>query len=998
MMKFIPLNVFSNYALLKSALTLEEYFAILLKRDIQSAGISDPEYLFAFPHFHKLAQKKGIKPLFGVRYQVENTELVFYIKNKDGYRALLALFERAFENPLTFSDLKTYTANLIVILPTNNLRNAELNEDYFRDFFKKWAMVTTDFYIGLERETPAFSAFLRAFALKFNYEIVAFPHIKYANAKDYQTYRMIEAIRETTTLDITDVIEGPDYFLSSEELSFLYLENEHENTLKISEAITFNLHEKHSLKLPLPSGNDALTEVTRRTHQKLEALGLSGNQTYVKRLEHEIATINKLGFLNYFLIVSDYVAFARHANILVGYGRGSAPGSLVSYLLEITFVDPLKYDLLFERFLNPARVSMPDIDIDFMDTRRGEVIAYLKARYGEDHVAQIVTFQTNAAKASLRDAGRIYNIDLKFINRLSQSLGPTSTYSLREAYKLVPAFKALIDSDAYNLEIIRQAVKLEGFPRQSGLHAAGIIIDGEPLSYSLPTFNNNGMRVTQYEMAFLEEQGFLKVDILGLSNLTFIQNIIQLIKEVHGTSLDYYTLDVHDPTIYAVIRDGLTSGLFQLESDGMRKAIKEIKPSNFNDVTNLLALFRPGPMQYISDYAEAKEGQRKVSYLNADFERILAPTYGIMIYQEQIMQVVTAMADFSLAEADLLRRAISKKDEKIIINQKKYFLEGATKKGFSNTESEKVFNDILKFADYGFNKSHSVVYAMTTMALAYLKTYYPHEFYREHLKNMINDPKKFAFVRSELSTLKITLLGPDIHHSTTEFITHQKALLFPLSAIVGVNPESVATILKLRQEKPFTTVQDFFFRAYNHGISENELLALIEGGALDTFDGNRAMLKAMLKTYIPSLEIGLFNDEQALKSIIIAPVTDNQQTRINEEVARLRFPVSSNPLHFIKRSDTLPLKEALRQEAGTVKTLGIITSYRSIKTKRGETMAFATLSDYENTINLVIFPRAFASMTKPLVIGEIYTILATVERKDDELQLIILSVERYQHD
>ena len=997
MMNFIPLNVFSNYALLKSALTLDEYFMLLSKRNIKSAGISDPQYLYAFPYFQKLATKKGIKPLFGVRYLIENTDVILYIANKEGYRDLMAIFEVDFKGQLTLNSLKLFSDNLIVILPTSNLNTLELNEDVYRDYFKKWAMATSSFYIGLERESIEKTTFLRAFATKYNYDIVAFPHIKYATSEDYQTYLMIAAIREGTTLEMNQITTGPDYFLSDDDLARLYEEHELLNTVKISEKLAFSFGEKHPLNLPLPTTNSALAEITQRTHEKLRSLGLNTNETYLKRLNHEISVIEKLGFLNYFLIVSDYVRFARGADILVGYGRGSAPGSLVSYLLNITFVDPLKYDLLFERFLNPARISMPDIDIDFMDTRRNEVIDYIKRRYGDDHVAQIVTFQTNAAKASLRDAGRIYNIDLKFINRLSQSLG-TTTYSLREAYKLVPAFKTLIDADGYNLEIIRQAVKLEGFPRQSGLHAAGIIIDGEPLSKSLPTFMNNGMRVTQYEMAYLEEQGFLKVDILGLSNLTFIQNIINLVREVHGVNLDYYQLNFHDPHIYEVIREGLTSGLFQLESDGMRKAIKEIKPSSLDDVSALLALYRPGPMQYINDYAQAKRGELKVTYLNDDFKRILGPTYGIMIYQEQIMQVVTAMAGFSLAEADLLRRAISKKDEKIIINQKKHFLEGAKAKGFSLNESEKVFNDILKFADYGFNKSHSVVYAMTTMALAYLKTYYPHEFYRELLKNMINDPKKFALVRSELTALNIAILGPDINHSSTEFVTHENGLLFPLSAIVGVNSESVHKIIALRREKPFSSVQDFFFRTYNTGISETELNALIEAGALDRWEANRALLKTMLLTYIPTLEIGLFNDENALKSILIAPIEENRQIRINEEVSRLRFPLSSNPLDYIKIVDTHPLKEILIKENGTVKTFGIITSYRQIKTKRGDPMAFATMSDYENTLNLVIFPRALQTITTPLIIGDIYIIVATIEKKDDELQLIVSSAERYQND
>ncbi|MFA5486302.1 MAG: DNA polymerase III subunit alpha [Bacilli bacterium] len=997
MMKFIPLNVYTNYALLQSALTLEEYFKALKKQKISAAGISDPNHLFAYPYFKRGAEEHKIKPLFGVRLNVFDTDLILYIKNDLGYRNLLTIFELKNKGELTEGTFKKLTKHLVVILPSSTLRNLSFQTREIVDFTKRFAMITNHFYLGLELENAEFNANLRDFATKYNYDIVAFPHVLYVKPEDYKTYLMIEAIREGNFLDISDNPRGENYFLEDTRLTNNYLENELANTVKISEELSFTFTIKRDFHFPLPGNYNPQVKIRNLVNAKMEEYGFNHKKEYVDRLAHELNIIESLNFVNYFLIVSDYVRFAKENDILVGYGRGSAPGSLVSYLLGITHVDPLKHNLLFERFLNPARVTMPDIDIDFMDTRRNEIIDYIKKTYGEERVSQIVTFQTNAAKASLRDAGRIFNIDLRFINRLSKSLGNTN-YSLREAYKNIPRFKNLIDSDRYNLEIIRHAVKLEGFPRQSGLHAAGIIIDSEPLYLNLPTFFNNDIRVTEYEMGFLEDQGFLKVDILGLSNLTLIDNIIKDVNKLYAANINFYDLNFDDPTIYKVIQDGLTIGLFQLESEGMGRAIKQVRPENFADVSALLALYRPGPMEYIGDYAFRKHEKVEISYLNDELKEILAPTYGIIIYQEQIMQLVSVMAGFNLAEADLLRRAISKKDEKIILEQKGAFLKGAKLKGYKERDAIKVFNDILKFADYGFNKSHSVVYAMTTMALAYLKTYYPHEFYKEILKSTINDRKKFQLVRNELKALNIALLPPSVLESTTEFIKSGNDLLFPLSEIIGLNIDSARKIIKLREERPFNSLENFFFRAYNDGITNEEFMALIESGALDTFNKNRDYLKKLLTSFLPILEVKLFTDEKALSTIIVEAPDEDLKLRTENEVKRLRFPLTLNPLALVNVKGATPLAKLSAINSGYITTFGLLVSYRPIKTKKGEQMAFAAISNYTDLLNLVIFPSTFNALNEPLSINEIYVVTGKIEIKDNEKQLIVQTLERLKHE
>lgn len=995
-MSFIPLNVFTNYALLQSALTLDDYLKTLKNRNIKAAGVSDPDTLFSYPHFAKKSREFHIKPLYGVRLNFEGSSLVIYPQNEKGYRELLALLEVKNKRELTLQDLKENSTNLIVIIPSSAIHNLELKEQIMQKYFYNFAINTTSLYIGLERENAELTAFLREFSDKYNYALVAFPLIKYAKSEDHKTLLMIEAIREGKSFSIYDISSGPDYILSDAELNNYYSENELKNTHLISDLINFDLSVKHDLNFPLPGAYDPNKKIDELTLNALKAKGLDNNKKYIERLTHELSIIRNLGYVNYFLIVSDYVNFAKKAGILVGYGRGSAPGSLVSYLLGITHADPLEHNLLFERFLNPERVSLPDIDIDFMDIRRGEVIDYIKKTYGEDKVANIVTFQTNAAKASLRDTGNVFNIDPKFINRLSNSLGNTN-YNFRDAYRNIKAFRDLVDNDTYNLEIIKNATKIEGFPRQSGLHAAGIIIDGEPLAKNLPTFFNNGLRVTQYEMGFLEEHGFLKVDILGLSNLTFVHNIISLVKENHHIDIDFYNLKFDDPRIYDVIRNGHTLGLFQLESAGMRKAIATIKPTNFDDVSALLALYRPGPMKYIDEYALRKEGKSPITYINDDLIDILKPTYGIMIYQEQIMQIAATMAGFSLGQADILRRAIGRKDEKIILEQKDAFFAGAKKRGYSRKDTEKVFDDILRFADYGFNKSHSVVYAMLTTALAYLKTYYPYEFYQELLRGLVSDNIKFTLARQELKALNIKISRPCVLKSTTEFIRTNNSINFPLSAINGLNRESANIIIRLREQKAFSSVQDFFFRSFKAGVTAEEFIALIEAGALDSFNTNRAQLKVMFNTYLPTLDIGLFDNEAALHAIIV-PETKESDDRLDLEISRLRFPLSGNPLDKLKLKDIERVSHILELEDGYIKTYGVLTSLRLIKTKKGDEMAFATASDYEEEINLVFFPRVLAEVKGMLTRNNIYIMAGKLETRDGQKQLVVNTLERVQNE
>ena len=429
----------------------------------------------------------------------------------------------------------------------------------------------------------------------------------------------------------------------------------------------------------------------------------------------------------------------------------------------------------------------------------------------------------------------------------------------------------------------------------------------------------------------------------------------------------------------------------------MRKAIATIKPTNFDDVSALLALYRPGPMKYIDEYALRKEGKSPITYINDDLIDILKPTYGIMIYQEQIMQIAATMAGFSLGQADILRRAIGRKDEKIILEQKDAFFAGAKKRGYSRKDTEKVFDDILRFADYGFNKSHSVVYAMLTTALAYLKTYYPYEFYQEILRGLVSDNVKFSLARQELKALNIKISRPCVLKSTTEFIRTNNSINFPLSAINGLNRESANIIIRLREQKAFSSVQDFFFRSFKAGVTAEEFIALIEAGALDSFNTNRAQLKVMFNTYLPTLDIGLFDNEAALHTIIVPEIKESDD-RLDLEISRLRFPLSGNPLDKLKLKDIKRVSHILELEDGYIKTYGVLTSLRLIKTKKGDEMAFATASDYEEEINLVFFPRVLAEVKGMLTRNNIYIMAGKLETRDGQKQLVVNTLERVQNE
>lgn len=994
MKDFTYLHSYSAYSILKSGMSVNDYVLALEKIGVKKAGLSDLSFFYGQPHFFNLARKHNITPLLGIDIIYEDLILTFYPKNEEGYKALIAISKQALENNLVDQTIKANRENLILIIGNNQVFTNErfTNEaNGPRNIFKRFALLVDDFFIGLELDenNKKIKDLTRDFARKYDYKLVAFPHVKYVNSDDAINQELAKAIASSNELGTTKTMRGTNHLYTLEQLEELYTKEECENTIKLAQLIDFELDKKRGILLKFPLVDTSSKQfIKQECDKRLSTLNLDTNK-YRDRLAYELKVIDDMGYNDYFLIVSDFVKFAKNNQILVGPGRGSAAGSLVAFLLDITTIDPLKYDLLFERFLNPARQTMPDIDIDFMDVRRDEVVHYLKRKYGENNICNIVTFQTNAARQSIRDIGRIYNIDLKHINLLTKSLG-TTLLNLRDSYRKIKSFKTLVDSDPFYLEIIALAAKIEGFPRQTGMHAAGLILNNEPLINSLPIFTNNGINMSQYEMEYLEAQGFLKMDLLGLTNLTTIANTLNLIEIYQGIKINYEDIPFDDPQVFATIASEKTMGIFQLESGGMLRAIRQIQPTEFNDIVAVLALFRPGPMENIPLYAQRKLNDSSVKYLNEEFKKILAPTYGIIVYQEQIMQIVRVMAGFSYAEADLFRRAISKKDEKQLERLKKDFISGSLAQGYSLDDANKTFADIHKFADYGFNKSHSVAYAKLACQMAYLKTYYPLEFYAAILDKTTNSDTKFPQIVSEMKQIGLKLLLPCVNESSQSFVPKGKMLRLPLSIIKGISNDKAQRLLNEREKNgKYLSLANFLTRMNFVDLSKNDLRLLCEAGALDAFKHTRNTCLAQIDNLDLYKNYGLGDEQNYLAPIEIEVIADDQKYRIAREVELIGLALSDNPLKYI---DEVMKKQGFSKiinlNQNHPKIYGYIKAVKTIKTKKGDQMAFLTLSDYENEIDVTLFPNIYARYFNQLDTNRIIAITGLYQVREQKPQIV----------
>ncbi|MCD8194967.1 MAG: DNA polymerase III subunit alpha [Coprobacillus sp.] len=967
---FNPLHIISGYTFLSSGLTVDKIVSCLKKGNYLGGALTDEGVLYALPEYYTKCEEAGLVPRMGIQLEIDGILCCLYIKDEDGYRGLCRLSKSLDGMVTTLEDVKEYTDKLTLIIDTNTDKFKTLLED--EEALKKtllsFSRVYKDMYLGVEiskKEEREYVAKIREFATRYPYNLVAFPKIRYEKEDDAIVLKIVNAIKNEETL--TEKSEkGMECFHPQSFYEKLYTKEEIDNTEKILKDSTFTYKVKRGKMIKFP------TENSKKLIRELSEKGLKEkgiyNDTYKERLDKELDVIDSMGYNDYFLVVSDYVKASREKGILTGPGRGSAGGSLVAYTLDITQIDPIKNDLQFERFLNKSRKSMPDIDIDFMDTRRDEAVAYVKEKYGENKVANIITFQTILARQALRDIGRVYNYKEEHIDRLCKML-TNPHYSLRESYKYIKPFKEEVDRDKYILEIVTLASKIEFLPRQEGLHAAGIIINDQPLEEVIPVKTDfEGNYITQYEMGYLEEDGFLKMDFLGLRNLTIIDSCVKQINEDYNLNLDPYNLPYDQKETYQIICKGETMGIFQLESAGMKRAIKEIEPSSFNDIVALLALFRPGPMDSIPIYSKRKKGLEKVTYSSPEMEKILSPTYGIIVYQEQINQIAIVMAGLSGDEADNFRRAVSKKEKDIIASEEEKFINGAIANGYTQKEGKETFDLIAKFANYGFNKSHAVGYATITLEMAYLKAFYPLEFYSAIMQygSNISDSKFNEYIQ-EMRKNGVDILLPSINKSSTSFKIYQGKLVYPLTGIKNMNMAMTYNIVKEREENgEFTDFYQFVTRMHPYKISESQVLKLIDAGAFDQLNPSRASLRSSINYAFQLAKLSYNGESQidlglALPKPKIIKDEDDTKENLEKEYEALGIILSDNPLSYRKdvlvANNVTPIADVKEGEKTTI--AGILITKKVIQTKGKKQMAFIKIFDESGEMEITVFPDLY---------------------------------------
>ena len=1022
-MAFIPLHIRTSYSFLKSGILLKNLFNVAKKYGYEEMGICDLNVMYSYPEFNSLAKENNIKPIFGLDIEVEDFYLSLMLKNENGYRNLCKIVSLISKNKyndkeIILDELKNYFKDVICIIPTN--KNSCFNQinDNLLPIIKKISSYFDDFYIGLEIYTDnsvPHANLIRNFADKNNLNIIAFPFVSYINKEDAKVIDVLDAIRENRSIDRNFESSYPYFYLKpKDEISHFYNEEEINATSSIYKMINFDFDNKrgkliHYLK-------DFSDEETRdffinKINDGVAKLNIDlNNKIYKNRLNKEYSVIKKMGFINYFLVVQDYINFAKNNNIPVGPGRGSAAGSLISYALGITDVDPIKYNLLFERFLNIKRNSMPDIDIDISDIKREDVIEYLINKYGYNHVARVSAFQTIAAKQAIRDTGRVYGIEQTIVNEVSKAIPDNfkdenaKNFSLDYAYENIPALKNLIDSDEEYQFLFKEAHRIEGLPRQRGLHAAGVILNEDDLLSVIPCdYESETGLVVEFEKDYLEKQGFLKMDLLGLSNLTVIEKCLQNIEKDCKIQIKMEDIPYDTQEIFTLLSELKTMGIFQLDTSASLNGLINIRPNCFLDVVATISLDRPGPMQFIPNYSRRKEGKERITYISKDLEPILKETYGIIVYQEQIMQIAQVFSGFTFTDADIFRKAISKKDRNVLLEMKNKFIKGALSKNHTVQEAETLFSQILKFANYGFNKAHAVSYAMIACKEAYLKANYPIQFYSAILDQQYGaNDVKFSKYISEIRKSNIKILLPDINYSSISFTSHNGGLLMPLYGISGLQSKIIINILKERNQNGlYSSFIDFVTRMIRtkEKFNESQLSKLIDAGVFDNLYPNRKALKMSIPSAIQYASSCLFNEGKLINDFglefRIPECIDDPIERIENEQSALGVMISDSPLNHINIKDLnekiTPIDSLQVKKTSTI--VGIVRSIKQIVVKngkdKGKPMAFVSLFDESGEIDCTFFTNEWKDHSITTKINSILIIKGYLEIRNNRNSFIV---------
>lgn len=1018
-MKFAHLQCQTVFSLLKSACKIDELVVRAKELGFSSLAITDENVMYGVIPFYKACKKHGIQPIIGLTASIFSGEeegtypLVLLAENEIGYQNLLkissAIMTKSKEG-IPKKWLAHYAKGLVAISPGKDGEIEQLllqgRDELAEEVARAYQNMFGSFYMSLQHHAIQDELFLQEelpqFASEIGIPMVATNDVRYVNQSDALVQECLLSVQGGTKMTDPDRprLKTDQYYLkSSAEMGALFSHEEEalQNTVRIAERchveIPFQVNQLP--KFPVPSNETSDAYLRRICDEGLQKRYAVIETVHKERLNHELAVISRMGFSDYFLIVWDFMKYAHEHDILTGPGRGSAAGSLVSYVLEITDIDPIEYDLLFERFLNPERVTLPDIDIDFPDIRRDEMIRYVKDKYGPLRVAQIVTFGTLAAKAAIRDIARVMGLPPREIDIFSKLIPSKLGITLKEAYEESVPLREFVQGNLLHERVFEIAKRVEGMPRHTSIHAAGVIMSQEPLTGSVAIQEgHNDVYVTQYPAEVLEELGLLKMDFLGLRNLTLLENILDFIVTKTGKQIDIRNLPLQDEKTFQLLGRGDTTGVFQLESGGMRNVLRSLKPNEFEDIVAVNALYRPGPMEQIPTFIESKHGKCQIQYLHPDLKPILENTYGVIVYQEQIMQIASRLAGFSLGEADLLRRAVSKKNREILDQERKHFVQGCLRNGYDETAAEQIYDLIVRFANYGFNRSHAVAYSMIGYQLAYLKANYPLEFMTALLSSAIGNEDKIVQYIRETKRKGFRVLPPSLHRSSYNFQIEGNAIRYSLLSIRNIGMATVTAVIEERERNPFQDLFEFCLRMPAKFVTERNLEAFIWAGCFDDFQVSRTTLfnsmKGALEYASLARELG---EESVPKSVYVQGEELSFIEQLNNEKEALGFYLSSYPTaqyaKLVKELEIPSIAQAMRQKRKVQRAIVYITGVKVIRTKKMQKMAFITFCDQNDEMEAVVFPETYIYFSERLQEGAIVLVEGTIEQRNHKLQWIV---------
>ena len=1065
-MNFTHLHVHTEYSLLDGSNKIKEYVARVKKLGMDSAAITDHGVMYGVIDFYKEAKAQGIKPILGCEVYVApgsrfdkeagNNEdryyhLVLLAENNEGYQNLMKIVSIGFIDGFYYKPrvdietLETYHEGIIALsaclageIPRYIMRG--MYEEACKSALRYQNIFGKDnFFLELQDhgmpEQKQVNQSLLRMSREMGIELVATNDVHYTYAEDVKPHDILLCLQTGKRLSDEDRMryEGGQYFVKSpEEMAtlFPYAPEALENTYKIAQRCNVEI-EFGVTKLPkydVPEGYTSWEYLNKLCWDGFAERYPDDTGKLKDQLTYELSIIQKMGYVDYFLIVWDFIKYSRDHEIAVGPGRGSAAGSLVSYTLGITNIDPAKYQLLFERFLNPERVSMPDIDVDFCFERRQEVIDYVVRKYGKDRVAQIVTFGTLAARGVLRDVGRVMDMPYAFVDSIAKMVPQELNITLDRALKTNPEFKTLYDTNEQVKELVDMSMRLEGLPRHTSMHAAGVVISQKAVDEYVPLSRaQDGSLTTQFTMTTLEELGLLKMDFLGLRTLTVIQNAVRMAEQGHGCKIDVDHIDYNDKAVLDSLGTGKTDGVFQLESTGMKNFMKELKPQSLEDIIAGISLYRPGPMDFIPQYIRGKNHPETITYDCPQLESILEPTYGCIVYQEQVMQIVQKLAGYTLGRADLVRRAMSKKKAAVMQQERQNFVygnevegvPGCISRGIPENVANKIYDDMIDFAKYAFNKSHAAAYAVVAYQTAWLKYYYPVEFMAALMTSVIDNSTKVSEYILTCRQMSIGILAPDVNESESAFSVSGGAIRYGLNAIKSVGRPVIESIIAERKAGgPYVDLSDFIHRLPGKDVNKRVVENLIKSGAFDSFPANRRQMmliygqimdeaaqkkKTELAGQMSLFDFAAEEDKEAFKVKIPVVAEYNKGDLLAFEKEVLGFYISGHPLEEYEEqwkrgishvtTDFLPPEEGELPKVhdGERATVGGMITTKTMKaTKTNKMMAFITIEDLVGTVEVIVFPRDYEKIGKMLNVDDKVFVSGRISAEEDRASKMIL--------